>query len=46
MGRAIECVIITPIHPGEPLGDELEFRGVSLAEFSRITGVPLAEVEK
>ncbi len=30
----------TPIHPGEILGEELEARGITGAEASRIIGVP------
>jgi len=30
----------TPIHPGEILGDELEYLGLTAAELARILGVP------
>lgn len=43
--RKDNVVIIEPIHPGGMLRGELEARGITLEEFARLSGVPLAEVE-
>lgn len=45
MERQDNVVIIEPIHPGGMLRGELEARGITLEEFARLSGVPLAEVE-
>lgn len=43
--RKDNVVIIEPIHPGGMLRGELEARWITLEEFARLSGVPLAEVE-